>query len=192
MCGFDTLIIGKRRSETLQVATVICLKSIIMACSFYGGHCFFRYLSIIPSGVVKNWCFPSKKSQKLYCFIKGGKHFKFSSQKLTCICSFQRQNSNMKKPTKNYETFSGKYPTVFWPKKNLAQSFVFPSKSSKKSCTATSTTDFCVRLFYCCARLERHLTFVLKGGRPAVKSGAPNSHRKWHFWHLMHDCIPSL
>ena len=122
MCGFDTLIIG-RRSETLQVATVICLKSIIMACSFYGGHCFFRYLSIIPSGVVKNWCFPSKKSQKLYCFIKGGKlHFKFSRQKLTCICSFQRQNSNMKKPTKNYETFSGKYPTVFWPKK-------------KKSCT---------------------------------------------------------
>ena len=131
MCGFDTLIIG-RRSETLQVATVIW-KSIIMACSFYGGHCFFRYLSIIPSGVVKNWCFPSKKSQKLYCFIKGGKlHFKFSRQKLTCICSFQRQNSNMKKPTKNYETFSGKYPTVFWPKKILHKVLFFPPKVQKK------------------------------------------------------------
>lgn len=67
MCGFDTLIIGRRRSETLQVATVI-LKSIIMACSFYGGHCFFRYLSIIPSGVVKKLMFSLQKSRKVALF----------------------------------------------------------------------------------------------------------------------------
>ena len=67
MCGFDTLIIGRRRSETLQVATVI-LKSIIMACSFYGGHCFFRYLSIMPSGVVKKLMFSLQKSRKVALF----------------------------------------------------------------------------------------------------------------------------
>ena len=71
MCGFDTLIIG-RRSETLQVATVIW-KSIIMACSFYGGHCFFRYLSIIPSGVVKKLVFSLQKVTKVVLFHQGWK-----------------------------------------------------------------------------------------------------------------------
>ena len=73
-------------------------------------------------------------------------------------------------------------------KKILCKVLFFPPKVKKKVAHCYSYHRFLRAPLLLSRETWTSLDFCTKGGRPAVKFGAQNSRRMWHFWHLMHGC----
>ena len=84
----------------------------------------------------------------------------------------------------------GDYPTLcfYFGQKKSCVKFCFSLQKSKKVAHCYSYHRFLRAPLLLSRETWTSLDFCTKGGRPAVKFGAQNSRRMWHFWHLMHGC----